>query len=320
MRIIKNPDKKAKIKIPPNSRVPIETSDSCFTHHALFLVLGKRGSGKSVLITNYLRMMKAENKADRIIVISPTIDSNRALLDSLDIQDEDVFDPDSPTATEDVVAIINEERDQYQEELERLKRWKKFEKLMSSNIPIESIDPYLFLEFCDSTGQPVAPRLKYGHRPMIHCFVDDCQSSRIFRDKKFLNMVIRHRHIGGMRYVEGDPECCGAIGCSLYIAIQNLKATQGGCPRAIRNNATQFAIVGKTKDEQELKDVYSSIAGEIEYDDFCQAYEAGTDDRHNSLIIDFHPKRPEYRFRKNLDTFLDVRPAVKPNELPAGKA
>ena len=51
-----------------------------------------------------------------------------------------------------------------------------------------------------------------------------------------------------MRYVEGDPERCGALGVSMYLAIQNLKAQQGGCPKPIRNNATQFAIVGKLKD------------------------------------------------------------------------
>ena len=307
MRIIRNPDKKAEIRIPPSSRVPIKTSENMFTHHINMVVLGKRGSGKSVLITNYLRMLKAEGKAHRIIVISPTALSNKALLDSLNVDDNDVFDPDDPSATEKVMDIINDERDTYEMELERLVRWKKFEKLMSSNIPVESIDPYLFLEFCDSNGQPVAPTLKYGERPCLHVFIDDCQSSKLFRDRKFLNMVIRHRHIGGMRYVEGDPERCGAIGCSLYIAIQNLKATQGGCPKAIRNNATQMAIVGKTKDEAELKDIYSSVAGEIDYENFVQAYELATGKPHGALVMDFHPKQPHMRFRQNLDTYLDFQ-------------
>ena len=96
MKIVKNPDKKAQITVPPNSRVPIETPDSLFEHHNLMLVLGKRQSGKSVFITNYLRMMKDADKADRIIVVSPTILSNKALLDSLDIEDDDCLDPDDP--------------------------------------------------------------------------------------------------------------------------------------------------------------------------------------------------------------------------------
>ena len=305
MRIIKNPDKKSKIQIPPSSRVPIETSENMFNHHVNFIVLGKRGSGKRILITNYLRMLKAENMADRIIVVSPTAGSNKALLDSLGVDDEDILDPDDVNTTDNIIAIIDDERDTYEMEIEKLTRWKQFEKLMKSNVPIESIDPHLFLEFCDSNGQPVAPTLKYGHRPCIHVWVDDSQQSALFRSRKFGNFVIRHRHTGPMKFVEGDKERCGAIGCSLYIAIQNLKATQGGCPKAIRNNATQMAVVGKTKDEGELKDIYSSVAGEIDYEDFVKGYEEATAEPHGAFVMDFHPKKPHMRFRKNLDTYMD---------------
>ena len=161
MRIIRNPDKKAKIQLPPSSRVPIQTSENMFTLHSCFLALGKRGSGKSTIIVNILRMLKQEGKAHRILVISPTALSNKALLDSLDIEEDDIFDPEDPNTVANIIATIDEERDTYEMELERLTRWKEFEKLMSSNVPVESIDPYLFLEFCDSTGQPVAPTLKY---------------------------------------------------------------------------------------------------------------------------------------------------------------
>ena len=149
--------------------------------------------------------------------------------------------------------------------------------------------------------------MKYGHRPCIHVFVDDCQSSKVFTDRKFLNLCIRHRHIGGIKKKKnGHKDQCGAIGCSLYIAAQNLKAQgSGGCPRAVRNNATQLVIVGKSKDEQELKDIYSSVGGEIEYEDFMQGYEYATAEPYNSFVIDLHPKTNHpSRFRKNMNEFI----------------
>ena len=45
MKVKKVKDKRAVIKVPPHSRVPIETSPNMFTHHVLMLVCGKRGAG-----------------------------------------------------------------------------------------------------------------------------------------------------------------------------------------------------------------------------------------------------------------------------------
>jgi hypothetical protein len=307
MKIVKDPSKKSEIKLPPNSRVPIDTPDNMFEHHNLMLVLGKRQSGKSVFITNYLRMLKDANKADRILVVSPTILSNKALLNSLDIEDDDCLDPDDPMCIPKVREIIDEERDTYVTELDKIARFKELKKIYDGDkIPIDAIDPYLLLEFSDEIGNLVEPTLRYGHRPVLHVFFDDCQSSPVFRDKRLLNAAIRHRHLGGLPH---DPkkhkELQGALGCSMYFAIQNLKAQGGSCPKAIRNNATQLIIVGKVKDEAELQDVYGSIAGEIGKDDFLRGYEYATKERHNSFVIDLHPKKTHpSRFRRNMNEFI----------------
>jgi len=299
MKVLKDPSKKAKITVPPNSRIPIETSDLMFSHHCIQLVLGKRMSGKSVFITNYLRMLKEEDKADRILVVSPTILSNKALLDSLDIEPSDCFDPDDSNVVPNLINIIDEERDEWENYLEMSEKWNRLQKLINNEgTPVEMIDPYLLLAFSDEYGRLQKPVSKYGHFPVLHIFVDDSQSSGIFRDKKFLNLAIRHRHLGGLK--KG-----GALGTSLYIAIQNLKAQGGSCPKAIRNNATQLVIVGKVKDEKELEDIYSSVAGEVSKDDFMRGYEYATKEPHNSFVIDLHPKKNHAsRFRKNLNEFI----------------
>tara|TARA_R100001015_G_C4623868_1_gene181805 strand:- start:926 stop:1852 length:927 start_codon:yes stop_codon:yes gene_type:complete len=308
MKVHKVKDKRAVIKVPPNSRVPIETSPNMFKHHVLMLVCGKRGAGKSVFINNYLRMLKEEKKADRILVVSPTATSNEALLRSLNVDMEDVFDPDDPNVIKHLTNIIDEERDTYVEELQKIKRFNHFQKLtQDKGIPIMNLDPYAFIEFSDEMGNLVKPTTRYGHRPCIHVFMDDCQSSAVFRDKKFLNFAIRHRHIGGIKMDKSHKELSGALGCSLYVAIQNLKAQGGGCPRAIRNNATQLIIVGKSKDEQELKDIYSSVGGEIDYEPFMKGYEYATKEPHNSFVIDLHPKKEHpSRFRKNMNEFIVI--------------
>jgi hypothetical protein len=43
------------------------------------------------------------------------------------------------------------------------------------------------------------PENKYdGRRPNIACFIDDAQSTAIFRNKAFINMALKHRHLGSM--------------------------------------------------------------------------------------------------------------------------
>jgi len=305
MKIVKNKDKRATIKVPPNSRVPIHTSDTCFSHHNVLVALGKRQSGKSVIICNYLRILKQEKRADRIIIISPTAGSNFALLDSLGVdEEEDIFDPDDPEVINKVKAQIEMERDEYVEGLEKLERWNELQKKLRSKTHIYDIEDELFLMFSDEYGEIHKPEMKYeGRRPVIHIFLDDCQSSKVFRDKKLMNMTIRHRHIGIMPYDPSKPEYCGAIGCSMYFAIQNYSAQAGGCPRCIRNNCTQL-IVFKVKDEKELKQVYDSVAGEIPYDQFIQGYTYATDKPFGSFLIDLHPKQEHMRFRSGLDEFI----------------
>ena len=307
MKIKKVKDKNLVISVPPSSRVPIETSANMFTHHVCLLCVGKRGQGKSCWICSYLRMLKQEGKADRIIVVSPTIESNQALLDSLGIDEEDCFDPDDKKTIPHVIGIVDDERDQYVEDLEKIKRYNRFKSLVEgTTIPVFELDPYEFLEFTDEMGALVKPTLKYGHRPLVCVWFDDCQNSRVFGDRRFINMIVRHRHIAGIKKVKnGHKDQCGSVGISVFLSIQNLKASHNGCPRAVRNNCTQIVIVGKSKDEQELKDIYSSVGGEIDYEDFMNAYEYATAEPHDSLVIDLHPK-PNHpsQFRKNMNEFI----------------
>jgi hypothetical protein len=292
-----------KIKVPPGSRYQIDAPDSPFQPHVLQLIIGKRGSGKSVYCFSYLRAMRDAGFCDRILLISPTALSNAALLESVGIQPEDVIDPDDKEAVDKVIAAIEEEAETYQLEMNLQDEYDRFKSKMDNpEISIYSIPSADFLRFTDHVGRLVPrPTLRYGHRPMIHVALDDCQSSRVFRSKKLHNLAIRHRHVGGIKYVPDDPERCGALGCSMYFMVQNIKAQHGSCPRAVRNNATQLVLIGKTADEQELNDIYSSVSGEVSRESFDKARQLAIgDDKHGCFVIDLHPKPGRSMFKKGL--------------------
>ena len=69
------------IKVPKGNAFAFETDDMMFKSHQSCLVIGKRGSGKSVIAVNIIERMKY----DRLFIVSPTIQSNKALLDRLRI-------------------------------------------------------------------------------------------------------------------------------------------------------------------------------------------------------------------------------------------
>jgi hypothetical protein len=289
------------IQVPQTSAFAINTGPMLMKAHQNMIVLGKRGSGKSVAITNYLRMLREDKKLDRIFVISPTFQSNRVIMEKLGIDEEDVFDPATGTeAVEKVIAAIEKERDDYEDYLTSLERYKLLLKDLNSVKFVEMVDPQLMLEFFDTNSNKFTkPEPKYKHKgpPICALFVDDCQSTPLFRAAKFLNFITRHRHIGPL---EGG----GALGVSVFIALQNFSSTSGGCPRAVRNNATSVLTFG-LKDKKELGQVYESVAGEIEEEKFMKAFEYATSEPHNFLCIDLHPKKEHpSMFRKNFNEFI----------------
>jgi len=90
-------EQKAIIKLPKDSNAfAVETADYLPKLHQFCTANGKRGSGKSIAITNLIRMYKDNLGSHlRCIIVSPTFGSNYKLLSELGINRDDVFeDPD----------------------------------------------------------------------------------------------------------------------------------------------------------------------------------------------------------------------------------
>jgi hypothetical protein len=294
MKVVKLND--ADIKVPKGQAFAYTTPPSMPKGHMVSIAVGKRGAGKSVAITNLVKMLNY----DRILCISPTFKSNSLLMKELNIDENDVFeDADDPNVVQKIIDIVEEERDDLQAYLDQKKEYQRLLKMLDDNygnIP----DEMLLMFYNDGHFTP--PQHRYGGRnPFIGLIIDDCQSSKLFTNKRIQNLTIKHRHIGAF---DSDRP---SIGVSLFFLVQNYKSKSGGIDRAIRNNATN-CLLFKNKDEKEIDFIASEMAGEVSKEDFLKAYNYAMEDgNHPFLFVDLHKKEHhDSMFRSRFNKFLVI--------------
>ena len=118
-----------KIKPPSGSAFGCETAPHLPKLHQACLVVGPRGSGKSTATVNLVERLPF----DRIFVISPSMKSNKELMDRLKIDPKDVYeDPDDLSCLDSIRAAIDAERDDLERYREELKRYRKLMKAIHS--------------------------------------------------------------------------------------------------------------------------------------------------------------------------------------------
>ena len=280
------------LKVPKANAFKYETHPDLPKLHQNMIFVGCRGSGKGVAMSNIIRMLPF----DRVLIISPTVQSNKELLKDLNINEEDVFDPDNKSAIQEVIDIVDKERDDLERYRYEMKLYQKFLKLLKEQT---SIIPDEMLETFFREGDFKEPQHKYnGREPIIALIVDDCQSTPLFRDRKFQNLVIRHRHVG--QFKEG-----GALGISIFTCIQNY-TSQGGLPRAIRGNVTSMCIFS-IKDEKQLDQIAGECSGEVDKTKFMEVYKTAIRDNlnHEFLFVDFNKKSNHIsQFRRYFNEYI----------------
>lgn len=283
------------IKVPDGSPFTYETAAMMPKAHQNCLIVAPRGQGKTTFCVNLMERMPY----DRIIVVSPSIKSNKVLMSRLKIDPEDIYEnPDDIKILDEIKEKIDSERDDYEKYIEDKKNYKIFLKKLNSddyNMP----DDLLMNFYKNGNFEP--PSHKYnGKKPCIAILFDDCLGSLIFTKgiRKLNSLTIYHRHLGQLQ--EG-----GSIGASLYFLVQSYKAQSGGISKCIRGNTTSIGI-GRTKSDKELLDIAEECGGEISRDDFIKVHSQATkDSKFDFLFIDFHKKDSmPSMFRRNLDTFL----------------
>ncbi len=281
MKIVKTD---LKFQTSGNAAFVYETPPEHIKNHTVMVLCGPRGCGKDHCATNIIEMLKY----DVVISITPSgsFESNHAQYKRLNIQPEHVFDPDDQQVVEKITNIIDSLRDDLLEYRQKLKMLKE----LKANIknPYDLHENYgLFSEFIGLDGNWITPEHKWGGRkPKLAVFVDDAQSTAIFRNRQFLNLTTRSRHQGSM---PGDE---ASIGISMIIGVQNYTATGGGLPKAVRGNATHMAL-WRTKNKDELNLIAKEFSGEVEPEKFLEVYEyimSDEEDRHVMMFVDLHKK------------------------------
>jgi hypothetical protein len=281
--------------IPPKTESGLyETDTNMPKMHCVTLVVGKRNSGKTVSTVNLIEKMKF----DYVIAISPTMNSNREIMERLNI--EYVFeDVDDLSCIDSVKKIVEDEA----QDLDRYKNQMKEYNTLLKNIRNGNIvnEDHLLTYFAEN--EFIKPKHKWnGKKPRIALLVDDCLGSGIFSKPRKLNALATYsRHVGQLS--EG-----GSIGISLFFLIQSFKCQIGGLNKVIRNQCTQM-ILFRTKDEGELNDIACSVSGEISKEQFLDVYEyaMADPDPYPFLFIDLHKKSEHASmFRIRFDKFINI--------------
>jgi hypothetical protein len=288
--------KTAKVKgldiIPPKSESGLYKTDTFMPKmHQVCIAVGKRASGKSTAIINLIERMKF----DYCIAVSPTMNSNKELMDRLKIEHtfEDVDDPNVIDKIKDIVKGEAEDLERYKDEL------KRYNKLMKDLKEGKYMDDDLLLQFFSDDGHFTKPEHRWnGEKPRIAVIFDDMLGSGIYSKPRKLNGLSTYsRHVGSLK--EG-----GAIGVSLFFMIQSFKCQTGGLNKVIRNQCTSMCLF-KTKDKQEMKDVAESVSGEIDEELFNKVYDTAIKEPYDFLFIDLHKKKEHpSMFRKRFDEFI----------------
>jgi len=288
--------KTAKVKgldiIPPKSESGLYTTDTFMPKmHQVCIAVGKRASGKSTAIINLIERMKF----DYCIAVSPTMNSNKELMDRLKIEHtfEDVDDPNVIDKIKDIVKAEAEDLERYKDEL------KRYNKLMKDLKEGKYLDDDLLLQFFSDENHFQKPEHRWnGEKPRIAVIFDDMLGSGIYsRPRKLNGLSTYSRHVGSLK--EG-----GAIGISLFFMIQSYKAQTGGLNRVIRNQCTSL-IIFKTKDKKEMEDIAESCCGEVDDTTFNKVYDTAIREPYDFLFIDFHKKKEHPScFRRKFDEFI----------------
>ena len=278
--------------IPPKSESGSYPTDTFLPKmHQVSIAVGKRASGKSTAIVNLIERLKF----DYCIAVSPTMNSNKELMERLKIEHtfEDIDDTNVIDQIKDIVKNEAQDLERYLEEL------KAYNKLMKDLKNGNYLDDDLLLQFFSDENHFQKPEHRWkGEKPRIAVIFDDMLGSGIYSKPRKLNGLSTYsRHVGQLK--NG-----GAIGVSLFFMVQSFKCQVGGLNKVIRNQCTSMCLF-KTKDKQELKDISESVSGEIDEQLFNKVYDTAIQEPYDFLFIDLHKKNEHpSMFRRKLSEFI----------------
>ena len=264
---------------------------------ANYLIIGGRGCGKTHSTVAILKEfqqndMITEDGAKhevRVIWISPTgnSSSNKAILNNIDINPEDMYDEYSDELLENIM----NETEQINEDVKKYKLYKDIYKLIEKT-PIDKIKalikrrpeiPEILKEY--DFRHPDDIDMKYKERPIFCIVLDDLLGSDAFNKKstsKLLYYLIKNRHFY----------------CQFFILSQAIR----GITKSVRMNCNYFLLSKCASKKYILQDMFDEVSNVIDEETFEKMYDLCCQEKHGSLIIDFTGS--DKKFYKGLEKEL----------------
>jgi len=266
-----------------------ETPEHIPKLHTLMILNGRRNAGKTTAISNYLHILKNNKLIDRILIITPTYESNKKNWEALGIPRQDVIEP-SKDSIQQVLNIIKQESDDWDEFTDKKKKW---DQIVNTETPFHLLPPHLAKILIENGGREPEWKYEFERPPVLFLVLDDCLGWDIYKPSAGLTKFVQsHRHHH-------------KIGISVAMLVQTYSCSSGnaGVARPIRENCTLLCL-WKMKDQNQLKKIHEEIGNDVSLEKFDQMLEYATDKPFGFLTIDFCPKKPEYAFRSNFNEYL----------------
>ena len=282
------------IRPPKKAAFQIQTPPDVPKQHSLTIFSARRGGGKSVACTSYVKKLMDVGAMQRVMVITPTLASNKEIFAPLAIQDTDVLEP-SKTALAAVIERVEQEKKEHDEYVAKKRKYREFSKAMRDATCVEAIPTSLMIEALDGGYFEGPPKWKHAddsHPTYCMLIIDDCLSLPMMMNPSsgLVNTCIKHRHIAD------------GLGLSIAMLVQTYCAV-GGLPRPIRENCTLLCLF-KLKDQNQLKKVHEEIGSDVNLEQFDKFFSYATSKPFGFLTVDFNAKTPEQTFRCCFNEYL----------------
>ena len=275
------------------------TQPDAFKQPCLQMIVGQRTAGKSYLTSKILAQAKKDNTFDKIYIITPSFNSNKAYFGKY-IDEEDVFEPTKESISQ-VIAKVEQDRDEFEQYLEEKEMYKDFNKKFKEKSQLSDDELIMYYEkgFFFENG---APKWKYDKEepPKSLLILDDCLGSpAILQSSGLTKISTLNRHISPLKENHSNRSACGL---AVIILSQSYKMQQG-ISRVLRENLSLLTLF-KNKQEQQVKAIKDELANVVDEELFNKAYEYATREKYGSLTVDFNPKCATKTFRKNLNEVI----------------
>jgi hypothetical protein len=283
----------------PDNQVNNEyvTPRDAFKQPCLQMIVGQRTSGKSYLTSKVLAQAKKDKTFDKIYIITPSFNSNKAYFGKY-IDEEDVFEPTKESISQ-VIAKVEQDRDEFEEYLAETEMYKEFNKKFREKSQLTDDELMMYYEkgfFHEK------PKWKYGKEepPKSLLILDDCLGSpAILQSSGLTKIATLNRHIAPLKENHSNRSACGL---AVIILSQSYKM-QNGISRVLRENLSLLTLF-KNKQEAQVKAIKEELANVVDEELFNKAYEYATREKYGSLTVDFNPKCGTKVFRKNLNEVI----------------